>query len=647
MEHQNLFTPIQLRGLELKNRVVFPGMGTFYTDDGGYVNDKFIAYHVARALGGNGLNTTEATSVHAPSAPRNFLNISDDKFLPGLKRFTDAIHEAGGKACVQLWQGGMLAKMMDPDVMGFVPSDITVDEIVGTRIPPMHLKAAETETIKEVIQAFGQAAKRAVEAGFDTMEYHLAHGYSPHSFLSSAFNKRTDEYGGSLENRARFPLECIREIRRNIPAEMPLLMRIDAHDDYLENGLTIEEIISFCKMAKEEGVDVLNISRGNPVTLGMKYEVPPIDLPRGFNVENAARIKRETGMVTIAVGRINAPDQAESILAEGKSDMVVMGRAQLADQDFCNKASAGDEESIVRCVGCNQGCSSYPMTCTRNPSVGREVEFPLPKTKQPKRVLVAGGGLAGLEAAITLKQRGHQPVVFEETNELGGQFLIAGLAPRKMEMREAALSRGRQAEKQGVELRLSSSVTPETLKEAAPEAVIIATGAQPIKLSTPGADLPHVCSSFEVLKGECILKGNVVIVGGGLVGSEAAEYVMESSADNHVTIVEMLEEVGKDLASARKMCVMESLEAAGIQTMVSTKCLEIKETSVIIERDGLKEELACDAVVIAVGSRSNDYSELQSYCEREGIPCYVIGDAKQARKAINAIAEAVEIARAI
>ena len=648
MKHLNLFSPIKIRGLELKNRIDFPGMGTFYTDDGGYVNDKFIHYHAARALGGTGLITTEATSVHAPSAPRNFLNISDDKFLPGLKKFTTAIHDAGAKVCVQLWQGGLTAPLFDPDVLRFIPSDITVDNLLGNPLPePITFQGCAKEMIPEVEKAFGSAAKRAVEAGFDTMEFHLAHGYSPHAFLSPAFNHRTDEYGGSFENRARFPLECIQEIRRNIPDDMPLLMRIDAFDDYVENGLTIEDVISFCKLAKAEGVDVVNVSRGNPVSLGMKFEVPPIDLPMGYNVEYAARIKEETGLITIAVGRINEPNQAEKIIADGKADMVVMGRAQLADPEFCNKASAGNDDDIVRCIGCNQGCGSSPMTCTRNPAVGREWEYALQATEHPKKVVVIGGGMGGLEAAITLKQRGHEVVLLEESDRLGGQFYIAGLAPGKSEMKEAAISRGQQAIKAGIDVRLSTPATPELLDSLHADTVIIASGAHPIELNLPGKDRPNVLNSFDVLEKKVIPKGKIAVIGGGLVGLEVAEFVVDADKNNDVTVIEMLDEIGKDLASARRLCIMERIPEKNIHVKLGAKCVEITKDSVITSKDNLQDEVACDYVIMSVGSISNDTGALTAYCEERKIPYYVIGDAKKARKVIDAIAEAAEIARAV
>lgn len=383
MIFHNVFSPIQIRGMKLKNRVVFPAMGTKMPGNDRYVTQQLIDYHVARAFGGNGLNFTEVCGVYGPSTPKSFLGIYDDQYIPGLKNLTDAIHEAGGKAGVQLWQGGFAVASYQKEGI-ILPSDRQInstDEVIP---------GASKETINEVIKAFGAAAKRAVEAGFDCIEFHAGHNYMPHAFLSPAFNKRTDEYGGSLENRARFSIECIKEIRNNIPEDMPLFMRVVAQDDYLENGLTIEDIIEFCKLAKVAGVDVLNVSRGNFSSAAIKYEVPPVDLPKGFNVANAERIKRETGMITIAVGRINDPAQADEIIGSGKADMVVIGRGQLADPEFCNKALAGNVEDIIKCVGCNQGCydgfvsPDVPhITCLRNPALCRESEYALVKTTQP------------------------------------------------------------------------------------------------------------------------------------------------------------------------------------------------------------------------------------------------------------------------
>jgi 2,4-dienoyl-CoA reductase-like NADH-dependent reductase (Old Yellow Enzyme family)/thioredoxin reductase len=645
MAFNKLFSPIRIRGLELKNRIVFPAMGTKMPTEDKFVTQQIIDYHVARVEGGCGLNFSEVCSVYAPASPKKFLSIAEDKFIPGLKKLTDAVHEAGGKAGVQLWLGG-LAVGSDPEAMIIVPSDMPIP---GTEYT---LPGASKEIIGDSIKAFGDAARRAVEAGFDTLEFHAAHNYVPHSFLSPFFNRRKDEYGGSLENRARFSIECIKAIRENIPEDMPLFMRVDAQDDYLEGGLTIEDIIEFCKLAKAAGVDILDVSRGNFSSAAIKYEVPPIDLPRGFNVDNAAKIRKETGMLTVAVGRINDPAQAEEILESDKADMVVIGRAQLADSEFCNKAKAGKVDSIVKCVGCNQGCydgfvsPEMPfITCMRNPALGREAEFAIVKTDAPKKILIAGGGVAGLEAAMVLKQRGHNPIVCEASDSLGGQFVLAGAAPRKEEMKEAAIAMGKQAIEKGVEVRLNTPVTIELINEIKPDEVIIAIGAAPMNLNIPGGNLPNVTNSHDVLSGKAEVCGKVVVVGGGLVGLEVAEYLHGKAEE--ITVVEMLDAVAKNLGQLRSICVMESLYFSGVKTLTNAKCIEIKATSAVIEREGSIEEIPCDSVVVAIGARSRSFENIRAYCEEKGIPCHAAGDAVRARRALNAVAEANAIARSI
>lgn len=631
MAFNDLFSPIKIRGMEIRNRIEFPAMGTKMVKDEKVVTDQLINYHAARSLGGNGLNFTEVCSVYDKAAPKNFLALSDDKYIPGMKKLADAIHEGGAKAGVQLWLGGSAVLFGDQTSMVVVPSDFKVE---GTDYV---IKAASKEIINECIKAFGDAARRAVEAGYDTVEFHAGHNYTPHSFLSKAFNKRMDEYGGSLENRARFLLECIKSIRENIPEDMPLFMRIDAHDDCVEDGLTIEEVIQFCKWAKEAGVDVLDVSRGNFSSAAIKYEVPPVDVPRGFNVENAARIKKETGMITVAVGRINDPEQADEIIRSGKADMVVIGRAQLADPEFCNKAKNGNVDDIVRCVGCNQGCYdgfSNPdapfITCMRNPALGREAEFVIKKTDNPKNVLIVGGGVAGLEAAIELKDRGHNPILCEASDSLGGQFVLAGAAPRKEEMKEAAIAMGEMAKRKGVEIKLSTPVNAEVIKDINPDEVIIAAGAEPIKLNVSGANLPHVTNSHDILAGKARVNGDIVVIGGGLVGLEVAEYL--SGNVNKITVVEMLNEVAKDLGQLRKICVMESLYHEGIKTITEAKCVEIKEKSIVIDRNGVVEEVPCDSVIVAIGARSRNFESISDYCKENNIPYHVIGDAVRARK---------------
>ena len=566
------------------------------------------------------------------------MSISEDHLIEGHKKLTDAIHENGGKAGVQLWQGSIAARM-DPKAQILVVSDMNFGNYT--------IKAITKEQIQEVVACYGKAAARAVEAGYDCLEFHLAHNYLPHSFLSAGFNHREDEYGGSFENRCRFPLEVIDEIRRNMPEGMPLFIRIDAQDDMLENGLTIEEVIRFCKIAKEHGVDVLDVSRGNIITAASLYEVPPIDVPNGFNIDNAARIRKETGMLTVGVGRINTAALAEDILSQDKVDMIAMGRAQLADPEFADKACEGHVDEIVHCVGCNQGCydgftdivNRPHITCLRNPMIGHEAEYALDKAEKPKKVWIIGGGVAGMEAAKILHERGHEVTLFEATDTLGGEFLLAGEAPGKAEMKSAALEMAKQTEKL-VTVHKNTKVDAQMLKEADVDAVILAIGSSPIKIKLEGMDkLQHV-SATEVLRQEVSPKGKVAVIGGGLVGLETADRLATDGCD--VTILEMKDAIGSDLGSLRKIAVMMKMQQLQVKMLPNSKVCKFTEEGIMLEDGTL---IPCDCAVFAVGFSANDSHSLVEECEKRQIPCHVIGDAKSARRALDAIAEGFEVAR--
>ena len=635
----HLFSPFKVRGMELKNRIVMPAMGTRFCEDR-YITQRLIDYHVARAKAGCALNIVEVSSVHTPSAPSMFVSISEDCYVEGHRRLVDAIHAAGGKAGVQLWQGS-IAVGMDRSAQMLVASDLPL-------APGFTLPGVTHEQIDEIVTCFGEAARRAREAGYDCVEFHCAHNYLPHSFLSAGINHRTDEYGGSLENRARFPLACIRAIRAAIGDDMALLMRIDAHDDFLENGMTIEDTIEFCRWAAEAGVDVLDVSRGNIISAANAYEVPPIDLPPAFNIDNAARIRRETGVPTIGVGRINTPQLAEDILAKDKVDLVVMGRAQLADPDFVAKAREGRVDDIVYCVGCDQGCLDgfadmehfEAITCLRNPALGHETDWALAPAATPKRVAVVGAGMAGLVAAQTLKLRGHEPVVFEATERLGGQFVTAGMAPGKAEMAAAARSQGEQVERLGVEIRRGTPFTPETLSAEKFDELIIANGAEPLTL---GLDGSRAFVAVDVLEGRAqVPDGAVVVIGGGLVGLEVADYL--ATAGHPVTVVEMLEQAGADLGAARKSMVLMKMAQLGVDIRTGTRFVELADGGAVVEKDGAAETLP-GSVVVAVGSRSVDNAALLAAAEAAGVPAHVIGDAKSPRRALDATREGFLVAK--
>lgn len=637
---EHVFEPIQIRDLKLKNRIILPAMGTRMATAEGAITDKLIAYHAARAKGGCALNIVEVAAVHTPSAPAHFVSISEDSLVEGHKKLTDAIHENGGKAGVQLWQGS-IAVCMDPKAQVLVVSDLDVGGYT--------LKGITKEQIQEIVGCYGKAAARAVEAGYDCLEFHLAHNYLPHTFLSGGFNHREDEYGGSFENRCRFPLEVIDALRSNMPEGMPLFLRIDAQDDMLENGLTIDDMIRFCNLAKEHGVDVLDVSRGNVVTAASMYEVPPIDVPNGFNIDNAAKIRKGTGMLTVGVGRINTAELAEEILAQDKVDMVVMGRAQLADAEFVNKAQQGRTDEIVHCVGCNQGCydgfcdvvNRPHITCLRNPMIGHEGEYDLSQTEKPKKVWVVGGGMAGMEAAKVLKERGHEVTLFEAGDALGGEFLLAGEAPGKAEMKMAAMEMAAQTEKL-VTVRKNTKVDAQMLEEADVDAVIIAVGSSPIQIRLEGEDKLAHASAPEVLRREVRPHGKVAVIGGGLVGLETADTLATDGCE--VTVLEMKDSIGSDLGTLRKIAVMMKMQQLQVKLLPNSKVCRFTEEGIVLEDGSL---IPCDCAVFAVGFAANDSRALVDVCEKKQIPCHVIGDAKAARRAIDAVAEGFEVARTL
>lgn len=645
MKYEKLFSPIQIRGVTFPNRVIQSAMGTLMVGVDKKVNQRVVDFLTARAKGGVGLVYSQCCGVDDNSTPEGFLCIGTDEQGESHKMLTESIHAVGGKVGIQLLQGAVCAA----PAKVYVPSDMPGFD--GSIIPGM-----SNDEVHFIVEAFRKAARRAVDAGYDIIEIHCAHGYLQYLFMNPTTNRRTDEYGGDFENRFRLAFETIAAARSQMPEDMPLSIRIPSVDEGFDSNIPTEEIIEFAKRAKEMGVDLLNVSRGNCLTWSTKLNVPPVDIPQGFNVNDGAHIREATGMITAIAGRINHPQMAEEILESGKADMVVMARAQIADPEFCNKAKAGRDNEITYCIGCDQGCydphmnpanytNDVHITCLRNPAVGREREYEFKKTSSPKRVLIAGGGMGGMEAAYRLKMLGHEPIVCEAGDHLGGQFILAGETPRKGEFKQAAFDCAARLDRLGVDVRLNTPVTEELIDEVKPDYVIVAIGAEPISIKLPGMEKKPVYNSHEVLAHKAKPEGVVGIIGGGMVGLETSELI--ASYGSKVKVIEMQPELAADMGILRKMCTLTSMAEEGIETFVGTKCVSVNEEGIVADRNGEEIVIACDSIVTAVGARSRSTAVLTEACEKRGIPFKVIGDAVRARRALNATGEGAEAAYCI
>ena len=636
--YETFLSPGKIGNLTLKNRAIFPPMGSGYVESDSTVKDQLIDYHVRRVQGGCAMNIVEIASVHYTSQSPGVLGIHEDRFIPGLAKLASAIKGAGGIACIQLWHGGRQTSGKPFGGQPFAPSAITC-EMIGELPHEMTL-----EEVKEVSSSYGDAALRAKQAGFDAVEVHGAHGYLIDSFLNPYTNTRKDEYGGSPENFARFGCDVIKDIRSKVGIDFPVLFRMSAREN-VEGGIDLEDGIKAAKLYEAAGIDALDVSQGCYDALA--YTVPPYYLPIKLNAYNASQIKKNTNIPMIVAGRITTPDIAEEILEEGMADFISLGRPLLADPDFVQKTQEGHTDDIVRCIACNQGCvgrmfAGLGCSCIFNPATGHEKEVVITPAEKKKKILVIGGGPGGLEFARIAKMRGHDVVLHERTVELGGQFLLAGYAPNKGEFAASVMHMGYRAQKAGVDIRLYTEATPQKIREVQPDVVIVATGSKPIILNIPNTGHSNVFEAREVIGAEAyVSEKNVVVIGGGLVGLEAMEILVHQG--KKVTVIEMQEEVGKDLEMYIKPYMFEFIEKHKVPVHVSSKCVEIGDGYIMIEKDGEKTKIECEAVVIAAGSESN--TRITEMVKELGYEYHVIGDALKPAKILEAIWGGNELAR--
>jgi 7beta-hydroxy-3-oxochol-24-oyl-CoA 4-desaturase len=644
---KHLFTPIKIGVVEIKNRIVMPPMGSRSATPEGEATERHCDYYEARAKGGTGLVIVEAAT---PNRERKYapgaLGLFDDSLIPGLERVASRIHAHGAKACIQIFDPGPGSGSM----AGGKPSGPSMIWDPGIRETPSELSVAE---IKQLIREFTDAARRAKAAGMDMVQLHAAHRFAMlAAFLSAYYNKRADAYGGSLADRVTLLLEIIRSIKAENGSDFPIIVRLSG-EERVAGGRTLAETQFIAPIIAEAGADALEIS-GGTVPDGFWAVVPPSGTQTPLNADAAEAIKKVVDIPVISVGRINHPRLAEFILHTGKADLVSIGRGLIADPDFANKAKAGRIEDIVPCVGDSQHClEGHPvrghLTCMVNPAVMREKEMLIVPAEKAKKVLIVGGGPAGLEAARVSALRGHDVTLYEKSNRLGGQINIAAVPLHKQELIRMLKYLSCQIEKLGVKTVLGWEATVSDIEALKPDVVVIATGAEPILAEAiPGSRGNNVVTVWDVLSGKAgMTSRNIAIVGGSMSGCEAAD-MLANIGDNaivgrtRVTIIEMTETVAMDCSTQIRQLLMERLRHKDVTILNSTQVKAIGEYSVTVESGGKETVLeGFDLIVLALGSRSVDV--LSDPLKGKAGAVYVIGDAVKPGKVREAMEQAREL----
>jgi 2,4-dienoyl-CoA reductase-like NADH-dependent reductase (Old Yellow Enzyme family)/thioredoxin reductase len=640
MQFKELFSPIKIRNLEVSNRFVVPPMGTNYAHEDGTVSQGLVDYWTARARGGWGLLIVEISAVDPlgraiPYQP----GLWDDRFIPGFQKLTDAVHKYGARIAVQLHHAGRQTNSQIIGNQPLAPSPISC--LVCKEIP----RELSTAEVYELIEKFGDAALRAREAGFDALEIHGAHGYLVAQFMSAHTNKRVDEFGGTFFNRMKFPVEIIKNIRRKVGGAFPIIFRLSA-EEKVPGGRSLNESLAAARVIQEAGADAIHVSVG--VYGSMQYIVAPSDISPGFLLSLAAEVKKAVSVPVIAVGRINNPFLAESAIKTGKADLLAWGRQSLTDPELPNKVAAGKLDEIAPCIACNQGCLGYlfnpeklKATCLVNPFCGREGEMKIEPALQKKKIVIVGGGPGGLEAAWISAARGHEVVLYEREAAPGGQWRVGAIPPAKQPIAKAIAYYVYMGKKYGVNFKMETEASVEQILPENPGAVVLATGAKPLIPNIEVVNNPRVVTATDLLEGKKEAGNRVLIVGGGLVGCETADFLGERGRE--VTIVEMLPEIAGDVQEAVRFFLLKRLKEYSVHIKTETLVKEFLEDGVRAEKD--REEVLLtgfDTVILALGA--TPVLELKEQLEGKVPELYVIGDAASPRKAIDAIEEGASIA---
>jgi 2,4-dienoyl-CoA reductase-like NADH-dependent reductase (Old Yellow Enzyme family)/thioredoxin reductase len=625
--------------MQLKNRVIMAAMGVPLASAEGEVTDRMIAFYRARAAGGVGLVTTSFASVSSDATFPLTLCIHDDRYVPGLKTLADVIHKADAKLCVQLMHPGMLLLFL-----GWIAEGVTVKvPSITPRLKkdvPYH--ELTREDIDHYVDLFAKAALRAEKSGADAVELHASNGCLVSTFCSPITNRRTDEYGGSAENRARFACRIVEGIKETVARDFPVIVRINMFDD-MEGGVTSDEVIRQAEVIETAGADAINISSG------MEYwttsTIPCYLFPEGPMLAMAEKVKKAVRVPIIAAGKISV-ELADQILDRGKADFVAWGRPLLADPELPNKVRQGQKDEVWQCIYCNNclniDLDLYPGQCSVNPYVYREEGYPPPKAETPKKVMVVGGGLAGMQIALLLAQRGHEVSLYEKSKELGGQWKTACATPAKRGYASLAEHLERCLREQGVPVRINMEVTKEIVLEVKPDVVVVATGASPAELNVPGAAGRNVVQGHDVIAGRAPAEGRTVVVGGRFIGMEVAISLAEQGRQVSLVTQAGLGEDGIKLEPMTYRSLARRLVELGVPLYLNSRVIEITDKAVMMTLGEDVFSLPADTVILAVGMRP----ENRLAKELEGLvpALYTLGDCSKPKDAAAVAVRAGQLA---
>lgn len=656
MKDSKLFSPLKIGSLTLQNRVGMAPMSMDYEAADGTVPKRLADVFVRRAEGGTGFVVIDAVTVDRKYPYMgNTTCLDSDDLVPQFREFAQRVSMTGSTLIPQIIHPGPESVCGYRNIPPMGPS-------VNTNANCHVSRAISIEEIQTVIRQYGEAARRAEEAGCGGIFLHCAHAYMlPGAFLSPLRNKRMDEYGGSLDNRARLMLEIIAEVRKNVSPDFPMFLRVSG-DERTVGGNSLEDMIYLARKFEAAGVNLIEVSGGTQYE-GMEHIIPCQNKNIGVNVYEASEIKKAVSIPVFVVGKINDIRYAADIVERGLVDGVSMGRPLLADPDICNKAVENRFEDITPCANCGGSCISRSAEnpqchCHINPLVGREYDFPAVPAEKSKKTLVIGAGPGGMYSAVTAAERGHDVTIWESDSVIGGQINLAVVSPGKQEMTKWMVHLNHRAKKAGVEIVLNKEATVEAIREFAPEAVIVATGARPLVPPIKGTKDYPVLTAHDFLRGKYVIpKGRVCVLGGGAVACETAEAVLvnarpsaytrgynSSIGDVEVTLIEMMPQLLTGVCSPNRTPLIRKLRESGVDINVNTRILEVTDHSVKVQRhDGSEEWLeGFDYILFGLGSRNHDPISEEI---REFVPeVHVIGDAVRARQASYAMWEGFEAA---